>query len=123
MDPEYADVSSTMGRAQLRTGSAALGGLARDAAYRDPLASESPPLTAIAMAHVQSTNNQLNEIAARLYELRDRLFGPELTQGAGNDAKMPPASGFADAFSRSVQETSTLLSVIDRLSLQISNRL
>ena len=86
---------------------------------------EGPPITAIALAHVGSTNNQLTDILGRLNEVRDRLFGPQ-APSPGNPLRgeaAAPISGFTEAFARSAQETHMLLSQLERVTVELSNRL
>lgn len=120
MDREYLDV-----------GQALRAGMATDfrrttSTYGEECAPDTPSsLTGISMTHVHNTNAQLAEINSRLYELRDRLFGPQSSPALRGEAvtKEAPVMGFADAFSRSAQETAHLLGTLDRLTIELANRL
>jgi len=109
-----------------------LSGVARDPTFVSPKAAYNeaqqpgggPPITQITLAHIGSTNSQLSEIVGRLSDVRDRLFGSQPTSlGRGDTPPSPPISNFSEAFARSAQETHLLLAQLDRLSVELSNRL
>lgn len=83
------------------------------------------PLTAEIMQRTNSSLDMANEIASRLWQLRDRLFGlpAEATNTRGANGIRPEPSGFASAYSDKASDLLSVLVHIDQLSSEISNRL
>lgn len=82
------------------------------------------PITAHITDNLSNLGSQAEEIASRLYSLRDRLFGPEMVAsgGAGVEKPFDPGS-FRGAAQAGLSSLRSTLNSIDRLSTEINNRL
>jgi hypothetical protein len=82
------------------------------------------PLTNEILSRTNSALDAANEIAIRLYSLKDRLFGTSLDPATASAPKgASNANSFAGAYFEKSQSLSEVLHGIDRLSLDLSNRL
>lgn len=83
------------------------------------------PLSARIMANTNEHLDLSRQINQRLYELRDRLFGPmpPSVTGTADGRVQAPANGFADAYSGTCRELYNTLVLIDGVSAELANRL
>lgn len=83
---------------------------------------ESAPLTVSALQKTESALEIAHEAAARLYGLKERLFGltPENGEMA---AKAPEPHAFADVLDSKQRALIAILHRVDALSTEIANRL
>lgn len=80
------------------------------------------PLTADVMLQTARALELAQEVSARLWSLRDRLFGSRPENGT-SPGKPAGANGFAEAYTERSGELLLVLCTIDGLSAEINNRL
>lgn len=70
-----------------------------------------------------SAQDIANEILARLFNLKDRLFGPEPIGATKDGVSPPPPVAFEYAYRQKATSLHGTLQLIDQLSNEINNRL